>query len=148
MSTTRGLCKVANLERPAIVNLEQLASRAFVQIDLDGSNNISLSEFREWLHHNLEVVQYLKRFVGVRLIADAQKQYDEILSRVMKEFMNSSLIILQSSKSKSNLLLLQGDGGDKSALPYVKNPQCPVQVGKCCFVVYTIGIPCIIVLFW
>lgn len=37
------------------------------------------------------MVQYLKRFVGVRLITDAQKQYDEFLSRMMKSFISASV---------------------------------------------------------
>ena len=48
MSTTRGLCKVANLERPAVEEFELLVAKAFAKMDQDHSNCISYDEFYLW----------------------------------------------------------------------------------------------------
>ncbi|KAK1940821.1 Neurocalcin-delta B [Phytophthora citrophthora] len=90
LCTTRGLCKVAGLPRPATDELEDLATEAFSKIDKDQSGQISLAEFTEWVLNERSVMVFLAKFANTRVIYENQVQYDLMLKEVCAAFMNFS----------------------------------------------------------
>ncbi|KAL3659835.1 hypothetical protein V7S43_015137 [Phytophthora oleae] len=90
LCTTRGLCKVAGLPRPASDILEALATDAFAKIDQDQSGQISLTEFAEWVLKERSVMAFLAKFANTRVIYENQVQYDLMLKEICAAFMNFS----------------------------------------------------------
>ncbi|ETM32348.1 hypothetical protein L914_20234 [Phytophthora nicotianae] len=88
LCTTRGLCKVLGMPRPATDSLETLATDAFSHIDRDRNGKISLEEFAEWILHERTVMTYLAKFANTRVIYENQVQYDLVLNEICTAFMN------------------------------------------------------------
>lgn len=86
LCTTRGLCKVVGLDRPAADELEELTNTAFASIDRDSSGQISLAEFSDWILHERSVVAYLTRFASTRVIYENQVLYDTLLKQLCTLF--------------------------------------------------------------
>jgi len=88
LCTTRGLCKVVGMPRPATDSLEALACDAFAHIDKDRSGLISLQEFSDWVLNETSVVAYLAKFANTRVIYENQIQYDLMLKELCTAFLN------------------------------------------------------------
>lgn len=88
LCTTRGLCKVVGMPRPATDSLEALATDAFAHIDADRSGQISLEEFSDWVLHERSAMAYLAKFANTRVIYENQVQYDLMIKEVCTAFMN------------------------------------------------------------
>ncbi|KAG7381243.1 hypothetical protein PHYPSEUDO_006287 [Phytophthora pseudosyringae] len=87
LCTTRGLCKVGGLPRPATDCLEALATDAFSHIDRDRSGQISLDEFTTWVLHERSAMAYLAKFANTRVIYENQVQFDLMLKEICTAFM-------------------------------------------------------------
>ncbi|KAG6616220.1 putative EF hand containing protein [Phytophthora cinnamomi] len=90
LCTTRGLCKVVGMPRPATDSLEALATDAFAHIDADRSGQISLEEFSKWILHEQSAMAYLAKFANTRVIYENQVQYDLMMKEICTAFMNFS----------------------------------------------------------
>ncbi|KAE8902997.1 hypothetical protein PF005_g18390 [Phytophthora fragariae] len=90
LCTTRGLCKVVGMPRPATDYLEALATDAFAHIDADRSGQISLEEFSDWVLNERSAMVYLAKFANTRVIYENQVQYDLMIKEICTAFMNFS----------------------------------------------------------
>jgi len=108
LCTTRGLCKVVGLDRPAADELEDLTNNAFASIDRDSSGQISLAEFSDWVLHERSVVVYLTRFASTRVIYENQVLYDTLLKQLCTLFVEYGVSLGGSGTNTKHLACSTG----------------------------------------
>lgn len=108
LCTTRGLCKVVGLDRPAADELEDLTNNAFASIDRDSSGQISLAEFSDWVLHERSVVVYLTRFASTRVIYENQVLYDTLLKQLCTLFVEYGVSLGGSGANTKHLACSTG----------------------------------------
>eukprot|EP00935_MAST-01C_sp_MAST-1C-sp1_P001772 g1772.t1 len=87
---TRGLCKIAGMACPPLVELEKTAERMFEELDADRNETITTEELVRWLSTDVHVMAYIRKFVGeedqLSKLCAAQTQFNDNMAAALQEF--------------------------------------------------------------